>query len=138
MLPSPYREVEALIPHRVRAALRRLRDARGVPHREEADGGRHGRVRFTALERLSQKQIHNNKNTHKTHIHTPKNKKTRNHPPSKTTGHRSQSVPGGCMYHTAARVCINLRIIYTGGLTEEKAVGFWQVEGKHMYTIRIT
>lgn len=32
--PSTHRKVEALVPHRLRSALRRLRDARGVAHRE--------------------------------------------------------------------------------------------------------
>lgn len=46
-----HREVEALVPHRLRSALGRLRDARGVAHGQQAHrvGGRACRV---ALQRL--------------------------------------------------------------------------------------
>ena len=48
---STHREVKALVPHRLRPALRRLRDARGVAHREQAHRVS-GRARRAALESL--------------------------------------------------------------------------------------
>jgi len=44
------RKIEALVPYRVRSALRWLRDARGVAHRQQANRAVDGRVPLAALE----------------------------------------------------------------------------------------